>query len=311
MLLLLLACADPPEDPAGADSGDPAEADTAAEEAPYEPVFAFALLADPHVTSEGDNLARLEAAVAWLDANAGPRGITLALVVGDIAWADGFSLAHGALDALPFPWVPVLGDNEIQYGNEDDFEAAWADQYTTLAGQLDNWKRTGVTVDNPVDGVTSRFQNATFDHHGVHFVVTDWNSRIVGTIEGEMADLHDFDGGTLPWLEDDLAALGEGPRDRVVFASHHPMHMSPGAFNVAEADELDALLEIYEEAIYASFAGHYHVNADEQDAGRPIEVYITDATWDDTIAVRVVQVDGNGAAFRYTHELIEVPWSNE
>lgn len=296
-MLLLVACA--AVEPAG-ESGAPTDA------GPWEPKLTFAVLADPHVTSDSDNLARLQRANAWIGENAAGEDIQLVLILGDIAWTDGFPLAYDAFSALPVPWVPILGDNEIQFGDEQTFDDVFSQQYAALATQLDNFTRGSTPVDNPEYGVPSWFQNLSFDVGDVHFAGLDWCTRHIGGLEGEMADLHQFAGGTLGWLESDLQNLPEGPANRVVFASHHPMHLSPGGFDMAEVATVDALLESWDDAIYANFAGHYHFNGEEIDPARPIDVFVTDATWDDELTVRLVQVEGNGVEMRYTHRLVEL-----
>ena len=269
-MLLFLACADPES---------VADTATTALAGPWEPRFTFAILADPHVSDASANLARLQAANAWLSENAVAEDIQLVLILGDIAWYDGFPLVTDAFSVLPMPWVPILGDNEVQLGDEQTFDATFAAQYTVLSGQLDNFTRGSTPVDNPEYGVASWFQNLSFDYGEVHFAGLDWCTRHIGGIEGEMADLHDFSGGTLPWLAADLATLDEGPSD---------------------------LLRTWDDAIYANFAGHYHFNGEEVDSGRPLDVYVTDAVWDDELTIRLVDVEGNGVAMRYTHRLIEL-----
>lgn len=296
-MLLFLACADPES---------VADTATTALAGPWEPRFTFAILADPHVSDASANLARLQAANAWLSENAVAEDIQLVLILGDIAWYDGFPLVTDAFSVLPMPWVPILGDNEVQLGDEQTFDATFAAQYTVLSGQLDNFTRGSTPVDNPEYGVASWFQNLSFDYGEVHFAGLDWCTRHIGGIEGEMADLHDFSGGTLPWLAADLATLDEGPSDRVIFATHHPMDTSPGGFDLAETETLDSLLRTWDDAIYANFAGHYHFNGEEVDSGRPLDVYVTDAVWDDELTIRLVDVEGNGVAMRYTHRLIEL-----
>lgn len=308
----LASCAADPE-PA-ADSGDDAPADSAEPEdaGPLEPVFSFAVLADPHVTGETENAERLRTAVTWLNENAAGRDIELVLIVGDIAWGDGMPVARGAFDALTIPWVPVIGDNEVELGAEQAYHETFADRYAALAGQLEGWRKADTPVANPQWDTTSWFQNAAFTWKGVRFVAIDWCSRIGdGSIQGEMADLHDFDGGTWRFFQEEMALLGDGPKERVNFFSHHPMHLSPGAFDVAEMDTLDAALWAQGDAVAADYAGHYHADGDEAEPGRPIEVHVTDATWDDAVTVRVVEVSANAATFAYAQELIEVPFGED
>ncbi len=293
--LSILACAT--AEPS-ADSADPG---------PVEPLFSFAIFADPHVTGEGENAERLRAAIDWVNVNADVDDIDLVVIVGDIGWAGGETLAFEILSTLAVPWVPVLGDNEVQYGSEQSFDQVFAVEYAALAATFENWDRAATPVENPEYDKQSWFQDFSFDHGGAHFVGLDWNSRHLGGIEGEMADLHDFDGGSWRWLATDLEGLAAGPDNRVLFFSHHPMHLSPGAFDLAEIDLLDGLLNTYDDAVFANFAGHYHVSGDESDPARPLDVYVTDALWDDINTLRVVAVSGNEAALSYEQRLVELP----
>lgn len=294
-MLVLLACAD---DDAVVDSGDPG---------PVVPLFSFAVFADPHVTAEGENADRLRAAIDWVNVNASAESIEAVVIVGDTAWGGGEALAFEILSTLSVPWVPVLGDNEVQYGSEQSFDTVFSPQYQVLANTFEGFERAATPVDNPQYGTPSWFQDFSFNHRGVHLVGLDWCTRHVGGIEGEMADLHDFEGGSWQWLAGDLEALPEGPDDRVVFFSHHPMHLSPGAFDLAEIELLDGLLSAYDDAVFANFAGHYHVSGDESDPARPLDVYVTDALWDDVNTLRLVAVSGNATALHYAQSLVELP----
>jgi hypothetical protein len=301
LALASLGCPPPAED----DTQDSLPVDTG-EMAPFEELFSFAVLADPHITSAGDNATRAEAAVAWVNANAAERGIELVLLVGDIAWNDGTTIAPPIFDAFEVPWVPVTGDNEIQSEDSQAFFEAFEPQWQALEGELDGFAYAPMPVDNPEYETQSWFTNHAFVHRGVTFVGLDWCARVVGSLFGEMADLHDLEGGTLPYFEAAMAGLGEGARDSVVLYSHHPMHLSPGAFDLDEMAILEAAVEPWADRVYANFGGHYHADGEDESVNGLWEVYVTDATWDDDNRLRLVTVSGNGARFGYEHELITV-----
>jgi hypothetical protein len=187
------------------DTGEDADTGEAEEEAPpLELAFTFAIIADPHVTGATANLDRLDQAVDWIAAEAEPRDLELVFVLGDIAWGGGYDLAREALGRLPVPWVPVQGDNPIQVGEEAGFIAAFADQVSVLGGSRPGWRLAPSPVPNPERGGESYLHNFAFDHGPVRFVGLDWNSRELDPLWGEMPDLHDFDGGTLPFLREEL-----------------------------------------------------------------------------------------------------------
>lgn len=270
-----------------------------------EHVFSFAVLADPHLTTDADRTERLEAAVAWLEDHAEPRRIELVFIVGDIGWDGGLPVAKEALDQLPVPYVPILGDNEVQYGAEQTFDTVFQPVFADLESRFDTFNRAPVEVYNPEHDTLSWFQNLSFEHRDVHFVGLDWNAREIGTIFGEMADLHDFDGGSWPWFAARLGILaGQGPTENVVLLSHHPMHMGVGAFDVDEMDTVAALTSSLAEHVAGNYAGHYHFDMDVtlEDAG--YDLHVTDATWDDDNRIRVTEVWSDGTAFEYRQELI-------
>ncbi len=284
--------ADAADDTADADAGPP----------PLEPLFSFAVVADPHVTGGGDHAARLSAAVDWINAQAAERSIELVLVVGDIAWGAGLATAPDLLSPLTMPWVPINGDNEIEVDQEEPFHAAFAPQWERLAGELAGWSKAPVPVDFP--GAGQRWLvNLAFDHGGVHFQGLDWCARGVGGLAAEMGDLHDFEGGTWPWWEADLAAHAEGPDDGIVLFTHIPMHL--GAFDAEETTRIHALLEPYSARVHAVYAGHVHRTYELVGEG-PLDVYVTDATHDDENTVRVVTVSGNGLELTYAQDLVVV-----
>lgn len=293
--LLLAACAQPADTavPAG-DSGA-----VEAEEGELEAVFSFALIADPHVTGAGEHDARLQAAVAAVEGRVAADNIELVFVLGDIAWGGGYDLAHAALSELSVPWVPVQGDNPIQVGEESGFEETFAAQLDSLSGQVDGWTRAPVPVYNPEYDADSWLQNARLDHRGVRFVALDWNSRVVGNLLGETPDLHDFDGGTLPFLADALDTLPDGPDKRVVLMSHMAPFPGPGGLTTDEQDDLIALIQPQAEAVWGNHAGHLHADSRMTWEDIDFQIVTTDATWDDENLVRVVTVWSDGQRFDY------------
>jgi hypothetical protein len=295
LLLLGLAAAGCNGDPEDTDTGEPA----------LEHQFSFAVLADPHIVGNPDHAARLTAAVEWINGQAEARSIELVFVVGDIAWGNGFQAARNMLDGLSMPYLPLTGDNEIQVGNEEDYDTAWAPHYLAVAAELEDWRRAETPSWNPDHDTQSWFQNFSFQHRGVHFVALDWASREIGTLYGETADLHDFEGGTWPWFEDELARLASPAGESVVMLSHMPMHL--GMFSGAELETVTALTSSMGDVVAANYAGHYHIDIEQVIDDGDYVLFVTDATWDDDDRVRVVEVWGNGERFEYVQDLVAVP----
>ncbi|MBI4704374.1 MAG: metallophosphoesterase [Deltaproteobacteria bacterium] len=274
------------------------------------PLFSFAVIADSHIVAgEQEHRDRLAAAVGWLNANAAAERLELAIVVGDIGWGEGgVEAAKEILDALDVPYVPLIGDNEIHGGSEEQFELAFAPHFAALASKLEGFEKAPAPVPNPQTGAPSYLQNVAFGVQGVRFIGLDWCTRRFEGLEGEQADLHDFPGGTLPWLAASLDASPKSTKESIVLASHHPVHwIELAAFAQDEMGVLGDLLGKYRDYVYASFGGHYHNNAytDLSDAG--YEVFVTDATWDDEVTIRLVGVREAEGTFKYRHELVVVP----
>lgn len=272
---------------------------------PMEPVFTFAVIADPHAYGSADNLARLTDAVTWISDQTAAQDIQLVLVLGDVAWNDGIADARAALDTLPVPYVPINGDNEVHSGEEQALHDGFATHFDHLATVLEDFHRAGVPVWHPEAEQDAWFLNTSFTHGGVHFVGLDWAARGVDGILSEAGHLHDFEGGTWPWFEDELGALGGAAEESVVLFTHIPMHL--GAFDLEQMAQIAAVTAPMADRVAANLAGHVHVNAEIEVEDGGYTVYVTDAVWDDENTVRLVRVSGNGLRFEFEHELVVVP----
>lgn len=295
-----------PDTGSSGDTGEPGDTGEADPPAPLSLAFTFAVIADPHVTGATANLDRLDQAVDWIAAEAEPRDIELVFILGDIAWGGGFDLARDSLAGLPVPWVPVQGDNPIQVGDEPGFQATFADQLAAMGATLPGWRLAPSPVPNPERGGESHLHNFAFDHGPVRFIGLDWNSRELDPLWGETPDLHDFDGGTLPFLADELAALDAGPAGRAILLTHMPMFFGPGGYLDDEAAQLIDVLDTHPGAVHHNLCGHLHGNGTHlwEEAG--ITVLLTDATFDDANTVRVVEVWASADAVVLESELFDV-----
>jgi len=292
-------------------------------------LFSFAVLADPHVDGNPAHREYLVRAVERLIAEREPRSIRLVFVVGDIAWGKTGELsnladAKGILDQLEqagMHYLPVLGDNEVQAGDEQQFYEVFSTQYQYLAGVLDNWQQ----MPTPQDGLY--LENFSFEYGGCHFVSADFISRQPGD---EAADLHDFPGGSWPWFQADIEAAAHGPEERINIFTHHGMFRTGFAgvdkFLTCEAamDQIVEFLCPYRNHVAACYGGHIHQNwmwDVSCDSGELIyEVWITDDGFDavvppepddDRITMRVVEVWRVAAGFAYEQQLLEEPISVE
>jgi hypothetical protein len=266
--------------------------------------FRFAVFADPHISgSEDDHVERLQAAVDWVNENTEDLDLRLVLVVGDVGWgAEGLPQAKTTLDTLSIPYIPITGDNEVQFGSEETYATTFETHYTALSEDFPDFRVPDGAVENPEIGGLSWFSNMAFSYEGLHFIGLDWASRVDDPILGETGYLHDFAGGTLPFLKEELATVTE-KREQVILFSHIPMHFSPGGFSTERNATVEAILKEYEASVWADLAGHYHISAEEEEAAGYM-LYVTDAIWDDTIDIRIIDVFENEAGFSYISSLV-------
>lgn len=273
-----------------------------APDAPPEPPFSFAILADPHISSDAARETRLAQLVRWLNVEAPARRIEFVLVVGDLGWGAGVPVAHRLLSELAVPWVPMIGDNEIVFASEQAFEDVFGPQLDALAPVL-GLARAPRPVRLAVPNRDATLQNFGFTWRGVRFVGLDWASRQEGKIASELGELHDVAGGTLPWLTREIA--GHPEARAFVLAAHIPMH--GGLFDDVELRELAEALAPRAADVLVHVAGHMHLNYEERI--EPLfDAWVTAATWSDTKAVRIGRVVHADGAVEVSTELVDVPF---
>ena len=272
---------------------------------PVEHLFSFAVIGDAHVTSMGENQQRLQAAVDHINSIADDRMIELALIVGDVGWNGGLEIARDTLAGLDALWVPIPGDNELHSGEEAIWGDVFAEHYAALASELDDFVLAPTPSWNPDFEQDSWFRNGSFAWRDVHFVTLDWISRDSGMM-GEFGEIHDFEGGTFPFFEATLTGLPEGLEEDVFLAAHNPMH--PGSFTIEEMERIGSVTTPLASRISAAFGGHYHGNAEELSMDEGFQVIVVDATWDDEVSYRLVEVWGNEVGLEYEHEMVVVPF---
>jgi hypothetical protein len=299
MLPLLLACAPPAPEPVTHGPDD------SAAEAPLDLAFRYVVLADPHISDpSGEHLDRLDAAVDWINAEAAGRDLRLVLVVGDICWDDGVDAAKASLDRLAIPYVPLNGDNEVHLGSEQAYADAFAPVYEQLATTLDDWIMGPVQVTHPEYG-PAWLHNLAFTYEGIRFVGLDWVSRSDNSLLGEFGELNDFEGGTFPFFEAQVDAAA-GRLENVVLFGHMPMHL--GAFDLEEMARIGGVTAPHADHVWADLAGHYHGSASETVTDAGYDLHVTDATWDDDVELRLVEVWSNQDRFAPGTETVIVPF---
>ncbi len=293
LLLLLSACT----------GTSPADTETEPEAAPIATYqFSFAVIADPHLSNSQDHVDRFADALDWIDAESDARGIEVVLLAGDIAWGNGFPDAVRLLADTVIPVAPMIGDNEIASGDEEVFHTSFTEHYVALESTLDGWRMAERPVHNPEHGVDSWLFNFAFEHRDVRFVGLDWSPRNeTDRVLSEMGTLHNFEGGTLPFLVDELASATNALDSSVVMLTHQPMYLGPGGFFLDNWATLTEAMLPYDNLLGINVAGHLHQDSEfhAYDTEVDLDVWITDALWDDVVTVRIVDVWSDGQEVTY------------
>ena len=159
-------------------------------------------------------------------------------------------------------------------------------------------------VVHPDSGENAWLQNLRFEHKGVLFVGLDTIVRGVKGTLGELGSLNDYPGGSWPFLQEVVSDAEFRPKESIVIAGHIPIML--GALDVQQMTEVATVLGPVGDYVYAHFAGHLHIDHEQQLEDQGINLFVTDATWDDDISLRVVSVRGNGLRMDYQHEAIFV-----
>lgn len=287
---------------------------------PSKDVFAFAIVADPHINGDEKHDQDFQSAIDWIIQHKDEKKIDLIFIVGDIGWGakDGvgnLQRAKTLADALmtaDLPYVPLMGDNEIQDKVEAEFSLVFASHYERLSGLLHQWQR------GPVDVNGMHLQNFSFDHKGCHFICPDFLSRKEGE---EGGDLQDVPGGSWEWFKQDVETCQKDKKENIVMVTHVGLFstLSPlinrFLLDQEETDKILQFLEPHRDHVWANYSGHLHrewtIQVPETD---PVyEAWVTNETWQDPHwpdqtgagpCLRIVTVDPSGETIRYDQSLV-------
>lgn len=273
--------------------------------------FSFIIIADPHIDGNSDRETILRKCVDWINNNKADSKIEFVCVVGDIGWGEAMSTAKSILDRLTVPYVPIIGDNEIQFGCEKQFDTVFNEQYAILSRVFDNWSKAPTPVWNPQVNTNSYLQNFSFDCKGVHFVCLDFASRVAGD---ESAELNNYQNGTWPWFKNDVTNCAKTRKENIVVLSHFAMfrgwRISKYTFSSKDMDEICRFIYNYRNYIDSSYGGHLHRDWTQTVYYKFRRLYtarVVDATWDDLpITMRKVTVTTKSWRNTYSQENIVV-----
>ena len=283
--------------------------------------FSFAVIADPHINGRPDHNAKLKTAIDYIIRRKDNKGIELVFVVGDIGWGGprakrNLKVAKEMLDRLNranIPYIPIIGDNEVQGRCEKEFEDTFREQYDRLARVLADWRK----APSPVNG--KYLQNFSFNYKGCHFVCCDFNSR---QARDEGGELHDFAGGSWPWFKNDVETCQKDKKESIVIVTHIGMFRTgfglADQFLFAQDDmtKIKRFLNDHREYVDSNYAGHIHQNWHASVwTGLFTTIYhvrATDETWHcrqwpetngKSTTVRVVRVDSSGSKVSYKQHI--------
>lgn len=193
--------------------------------------FSFAVIADPHIDGDPDHEAKFRTAVAAVIDTKGIR------------------------NTAGIPYVPIIGDNEVQAGCEAEFDTVFSPQYTYLstAAGIENWQKASVPINSMY------LQNFSFDYKQCHFTCADFASRIPGDEGGE---LHDFEGGTWRWFKSDIENAPTLKGENINVITHIGMLdlVEKYLFSSSELNTIKGFIQPYKDNVDSNYAGHIHQN---------------------------------------------------
>lgn len=222
------------------------------------------------------------------------------------------------LDELVVPYAPLLGNHDVwPYVRTPDgetpfidapepfgdraFEEVFGAVLAAASETLPDFSVAPMPGYDPEHDITSNFVNCAFDYGGLHFVCLDLVTRAHAPPEypgvGPEADLHDFEGGTWPWLLEYLHHLPANDASKVLVFSHHPP--VPAGFDSLSPEEYERFTDevVRREdgpEVLAFFAGHWHMDMVIRNLHGGVPIVITEAA-KEVPRVRIVQMSSDGS----------------
>ncbi len=260
---------------------------------------------EPSSGDEGYSAQRLRQSVNWINRHADSLKIRFVMVTGDLTDSgekSEFLKCREILDDLNVPYIPLIGNHDVwPYTRSDEAPEAFGDRFfnavfdevirgnSSFFSSWDNGTRHKVVI-HPQTGQAHQFQNFAFTFNRYRFIITDFGTRRhAGRVEpgvGPSAELHDFPGGSFPWLMQQLNQNATDTKSVCIF-SHWPLMKEPIRFHFAfDRKEYKALADSmfpYREKLSTWFSGHIH---------RSFSQYVTQPGHGETV-IRCLETSAN------------------
>lgn len=236
----------------------------------------------------GNPLLRLRNSVQWINQHLDDLKIHFVIVTGDLSESAEMSellRCKQLLDSLNVPYIPMIGNHDIwplSQGTEAPlpsgdslFNVLFADAFAeaqTFFPAWNNGTRLTKTWDTE-NSCYAWFQNYHFQYGSYTYIFTDFVSRAhdIALFNGASADaqLHDFTGGTWPWLQQTITNPPNQGQENILLFAHHPLSKSLlsgsfASFSYDEYDDITQYLNTQKDRVGTWIAGHKH-NVDEYD----------------------------------------------
>lgn len=224
---------------------------------------------------------RFQKAVNWINENAQNEKIKFVIISGDLTDSGEKSeleLFKKIADSLTIPYIPMIGNHDIwQYVSSQEsttpncdsiYKVMFNDVFNNLSQTLPTWNNgTRLNrIELPESQNFAYFQNYSFTYGNYLFALTDFATRS-HAIPGYLgvlpeADLYNFSGGSLDWLEQSINSYSNPLSENILIFSHYPMTKDPWAvvnsFSSSEYESVLNILSPIEDHVGAWFAGHIH-----------------------------------------------------
>lgn len=236
----------------------------------------------------GDPLVRLRNSVQWINQHLSDLKIHFVMVTGDLTESAELSellRCRQLLDSLNVPYIPMIGNHDVwplsqgveapSPSGDSLFNVVFADAFAEAQAFFPGWNN-GTRLIKTWDTENScyaYYQNYYFNYGSYTYLVTDFVSRAhdIAVFNGATADaqLHDFSGGTWPWLQQTINSCPVKGQDNILIFAHHPLSKSLltgslASFSYDEYDDITQYLLTQKDWVGAWIAGHKH-NVEQYD----------------------------------------------